>query len=131
MSRSIRTLLLVEPHEMTRELYVRELAREWRVLACADRQTALKYLETEQIDVLVLEPVAPGDDHWSLLEMVRRHPTKCDMPVVICSAVDERRRGAELGVTVYLVKPVAPRALSDHVRTVVAAQTSPASQSEL
>jgi DNA-binding response OmpR family regulator len=131
MPRSIRTLLLVEPHEMTRELYVRELAREWRVLACADRLTALRYLETELIDVLVMEPVAPGDDHWSLLETVRKHPTTSAMPVVICSAVDERRRGIELGVTVYLVKPVAPRALSDQVRTVVAAQTSAASQSEL
>ncbi len=104
-------VLIVEPHHVTRELYVRELAQSWPVLACGDRADALELMQREAIGAIVLEPVAPGEEFWSLLAEVRANAATATVPVVICSVVDERRRGLDMGANAYLVKPVSPQQL--------------------
>ena len=131
MSRQIRTLLLVEPHEMTRELYVRELQRKWRVLACADRSTRYVRCTARRSTGLVLEPFAPGDDDWTLLEMLRTSDATerfRSLSVALSTSGDEASNWASRSFSSSRFRL---GSLADQVRTVVAAQTSPASQSEL
>ena len=104
-------VLIVEPHRATRELYVRELEQSWRVLTSNDRAGALDLLKREAIGAIILEPVAPGEEFWSLLAEVRAHAATAGVPVVICSVMDDRRRGLDLGANAYLVKPVSPQQL--------------------
>jgi DNA-binding response OmpR family regulator len=40
------------------------------------------------------------------------------VPIILCSALDERKRGLELGASAYLVKPVLPAALLEALRRV-------------
>jgi DNA-binding response OmpR family regulator len=116
------TVLLLEDDAATRELYRRELSRSFSVVACGSEQEAAAQLAAAQtegagVDVLVLEPAALSSDAGRFLAFVRRkHP---HLPIVVCSILDVRGRSAELGASVYLIKPVTPALLANTLANVL------------
>lgn len=72
-------------------------------------------LATEAIRAIILEPGAVEAGQWELLTKVRGRSTDATLPIIICSSVDERGKGYELGASAYLVKPVSPQQLSNEV----------------
>ena len=119
MLRADQAILIVERDDPTRELYLRELSRDFRVFACCDAHAALELLHAQDIDAVVLEPGVADGDGWALLADLTHAVGTRAIPVILCSALDERKRGLELGARVYLVKPVLPAALLEAVRQVV------------
>jgi len=118
--RSRPSILIIEDDAATRELYQRELGRTYPVVACDDEQEAYSLLQNKTIFLIVLEITALQDQDWNFVTAARTLPGYADLPIIVCSTVDERRRGAELGVAAYLVKPVVPRTLFDTVNMVLA-----------
>lgn len=116
-------ILLVEPHEPTRQLYARELGRFWPVVACDNIQSALEMLDNERISAVILEPALEDGDGWSVLSAVNSQYSSTSMPVIICSALDERKRGIEMGASAYLVKPAPPRELEQTLRRLLEEET--------
>lgn len=115
MSSSNASLLLLEPDRATRQLYARELGKRWRVVTVERAADVLDRLTAETFDAVILEFGAAGGEQWQLLAQVRRQAHDAALPIIICSAVDERGKGYELGVSAYLVKPVSPHQLSGEV----------------
>lgn len=106
-----QTILIVEQDAPTRALYLRELGRDYRAFACANEYDALDIARSQPISAIVLEPALPDGAGWSLLARLRELFSAHDVPIILCSTLDERRRGMMLGATVYLVKPVLPTTL--------------------
>ena len=104
-------ILIVESDQATAELYQRELSRSYRVFICIDEQTALELIRTRPIRAVVLEPAIDGGQGWQLLIAIKQVCDVHPIPVVLCSTLDERRRGMELGAESYLVKPALPQVL--------------------
>lgn len=74
---------------------------EAALAALADGPTAPAF------DVVLLDVMMPGADGFEVLRTVRADPRTAGLPVVMFSAVDDRRsrrRAAELGAQDYLVK---------------------------
>ena len=113
-------ILIVEHDQPTRELYLRELSRDFQVFGCCDAYAALEMLRAHDIHAVVLEPAAVGGAGWALLSDLKRAAGTHAIPVILCSALDERKRGLELGASAYLVKPVLPAALLETLRRVTA-----------
>jgi DNA-binding response OmpR family regulator len=109
------TLLLLEPDRATRQLYVRELARHWRVIAAEGAAEVLPTLAGETIHAVILELGAAEDDDWTLLTKIRGNPASAQVPIIMCSTVDARSKGYALGVSSYLVKPVSAQQLVSEV----------------
>lgn len=109
----MRTVLIVEPDEATRELYQRELSRYYQVIGSSDAEDTMDLLQNRLIDIVVLEPATIDGAGWRLLEEMQRDRISLPAPVVLCSALDERRRGLNLGAVAYLVKPVLPATLRE------------------
>ena len=109
------TALLLEPDRATRQLYVRELGKRWRVVAVERAAEVMTVLATEAIGVVILEPGAVEAEQWQLLTNVRKQLGDAAPPIIICSSIDERGKGYELGASAYLVKPVSPYQLSGEV----------------
>ena len=107
------TVLIIEQDNATRELYQRELGRSYHVLSSSDARKSLELLQHHQVDVVVLEPAMADGAGWHLLEAIRRMQPGAPAPVILCSALDERKRGKSLGAAAYLVKPVLPATLLD------------------
>lgn len=109
----MRTVLIIEPDEATRELYQRELGRHFQVIGASNAHGIVEVLQDNAIDIVVLEPASTDGAGWRLLEEMRRSKISASAPVVLCSALDERRRGLSLGAAAYLVKPVLPATLRE------------------
>jgi DNA-binding response OmpR family regulator len=117
MGSSEQAILLVEHDAPTRELYLRELSRDFQVFGCCDARAALQMLRAHDIRAVVLEPGAV-EGGWDLLSDLKDAAGLRTIPVILCSALDERKRGLELGASAYLVKPVLPATLLEAVRRV-------------
>ena len=117
--RSDPAILIIEGDIATRELYQRELGRRHHVVACGDENEAFSLLQDRTISAIVLEITTLQDENWNFVTAARALPGLSALPIVVCSTVDERRRGAEFGVSAYLVKPVVPTVLLDTVDQVL------------
>ena len=107
-----RTVLILDIDEVTRELYRRELERRFTVVTATNEYEAWEVLEADAIDGIVLEPAALDDEDWNFVVRLRASERHRSVPIIVCSTMDARRRGAELGATAYLIKPVTPQVLS-------------------
>lgn len=111
--------MLIEEDPPTRELYLRELSRDYQVLACSTESEVLALLESHPVCAIVLEPGLQNGQGWSLLAMLHAMPRTRTIPIILCSTLDERRRGMELGAILYLIKPVLPELLAKKVHQVI------------
>jgi DNA-binding response OmpR family regulator len=119
------TVLIVESDQATYQMYRRALQPEYHVLVASYDDDVLTLVKANPIDAVVLEPGPIGGRGWALLADLKHLPELQSLPIVVCTAQDERRRGQELGSAAYLIKPVLPAALLETVRRL----THPTSQS--
>jgi DNA-binding response OmpR family regulator len=114
-----RVVLLGEPDQASSMLYQRVLRAAFEVIAAPDEDTVLHMLHTRPIAALVLDPMIFVAYRWEQLAAISRVCAERGIPLVICSTLDERRRGMELGATTYLVKPTLPATLLDTLQQVI------------
>lgn len=114
-----RVVLLAEPDQASSMLYQHVLRTAFEVLAAANTDMVLRILHTCLVEALVLDPMIFAVYRWEQLADVSRLCAERNIPLVICSTLDERRRGIELGATVYLVKPTLPATLLDTLQQVL------------
>jgi DNA-binding response OmpR family regulator len=110
MPNILPTVLIVENDPATLELYRRELGREYCVFACFSKSETIEAIDNQSPKAIILEPVALGEEGWDLLNVIATRPGK-SLPVILCTILDERKRGLREGAAAYLVKPVLPSAL--------------------
>ena len=98
------------------------LEREgFRVLPAVDAGTAQALLDTEPVELLVLDLGLPDRNGLDLLRGLRQE-RKSHLPVIIVSGRGEeadRVVGLELGADDYLVKPFSQRELAARIRAVL------------
>lgn len=94
-------------------------ASKFDVITACDVETILRMLRTHPSAALVLEPAIFAPYSWEPLTEISWVCAARTFPLVICSTLDERRRGFELGAAAYLVKPTLPATLLDTLRQVV------------
>jgi two-component system, OmpR family, response regulator len=115
-------ILIVDDDAGIREMLHDYLIRQGlRVTAVADGQQMRKVLESNRIDLVVLDLMLPHEDGISLCRELRA-PGRMPIPIVMLSArSDEADRilGLELGADDYLAKPFAARELLARARSVL------------
>jgi DNA-binding response OmpR family regulator len=100
-------------------------SHDFRITAVATGREMLSFLESEPIDVLLLDLRLPGEDGLALARRVR---SVSSVPIIILSGrTDEADRvmGLELAADDYLVKPFSPRELVARIRAVLRRTQSP------
>ena len=91
----------------------------YRVLTAMDGTNALKMAESEELDLLLLDIMMPGQDGLDVLECVRR---ASDVPVILLTAKgDEAHRvlGFRFGADDYVVKPFSTAELTGRIAAVL------------
>ena len=114
-------ILVIDDSESSQELMRRSLESEGFSVACAaDGEAGLRLINEKRPDVVLLDVLLPGIDGWTLLSVLKSDPRYTDIPVIMVTIVDDRRRGMILGVTDYLVKPIERKQLIQVIRPLVA-----------
>jgi DNA-binding response OmpR family regulator len=118
MSSILPTILIIENDLPSLELYRRELGRDFRVLACFSKGETLDAIDSQNPTAIILEPAALNEDGWDLLTAIVSLPDR-SLPVILCTILDERKRGLKEGAVAYLIKPVLPAALLETLHNVI------------
>ena len=127
---TLRRVLLVDDDPSLRMLYRFNLeASGIEVVEAADGASALESLEGALPDVVLLDVMMPGLDGWGVAERLAAEPRTRELPVIFITArADDTalRRGAELGVAGYLVKPFNPVGLAGQIESILSGSGGPA-----
>ncbi len=116
----IQTILLVD--DSRTELHVlSELLtkRGYLVRTAENGEDALKRLQEDKIDLILMDVVMPGQNGFQLTRAITRDPLYADIPVIICSSKNQetdRVWGLRQGAKDYVVKPVNPDELLSKIR---------------
>jgi DNA-binding response OmpR family regulator len=118
MSSILPTILIIENDPPTLELYRRELGHDFRVLACFSKSETLDAIDSQSPKAIILEPAALNEEGWDLLNAIVTLPDR-SLPVILCTILDERKRGLQEGAAACLIKPVLPAALLETLHKVI------------
>lgn len=114
------TLLVVDDDPELLELTDEYLTSQgFEVLVAEDGVAMDAALQTNEVDLMILDLMLPGEDGLSIARRMRRDR---DLPIIIVSAQGDdvdRIVGLEIGADDYLAKPFNPRELLARVRAVL------------
>jgi signal transduction histidine kinase/DNA-binding response OmpR family regulator len=101
------TVLVIDDEPGVRELMERFLTREgFAVRTASNSEEGIRLARQWQPSVITLDVMMPGVDGWATLAALKTDPATQDIPVVMLTIVDDRRRGFKLGASEYLTKPI-------------------------
>ena len=119
MTAAPQTVLIIENDEATRRLYERALSADFTVLAASDEIDWAALTLCLPLTVVAVEPGPVDGRGWDLIKELRARPETRTVPIVLCTAQDDRSRDQEFGVVAHLVKPVLPAELLAAIHSVV------------
>ena len=98
-------ILVVEDEAPIRDLISINLQLVgYEVFTAEDGIIAEKFLENQNVDLILLDVMIPGIDGFSLIEKIKKHNT----PVIFVTAKEsvlDRVKGLRLGAEDYIIKP--------------------------
>jgi CheY-like chemotaxis protein len=107
MSFSGSTVLIIDDNEGLVDLlqhYFSGMA--YRVTAAMTGAEGLKLAEELLPDAILMDLMMPGMDGWELLQRLRSNPLTRDIPVIICSVINDPELAYSLGASLFIAKPV-------------------------
>ena len=113
-------ILVVDDDPHIRELIMHFLkARAFEVFAAVDGLDALSIIESNKVDLVVLDIMMPRMDGWDFCKKIKG---RFDIPVLMLTAkaeISQKLKGFELGTDDYLVKPFEPTEMLARVRALL------------
>jgi DNA-binding response OmpR family regulator len=108
-------ILIVDDDPHAVEILTRMLEREgYDCTGAAGGPDAIATVQSQAVDVILLDVMMPGMDGLQVCERLREDETMRQIPVILVTAKDDmetRSKGMALGVSEYLTKPVNKREL--------------------
>jgi len=102
-------ILVVDEDANDRELLARRLERHgFAVSSARDGIEALRRIESDAPDLVLLEVMLPGMGGLEVLERVRRQRSRAELPIILATALDDSQdavEGLDRGANDYVTKP--------------------------
>jgi CheY-like chemotaxis protein len=110
-------ILLVEDHEMNRDMLTRRLTRHGFEVCCAPDGPSGVRMADEEKPELILMDIALGEmDGWEATLLIKQRASTADIPIIALTAhalATDRAKSVEVGCADFDTKPVdLPRLLS-------------------
>ena len=103
---------LIEDNHSVVALFSRYLSGHgYRVLPIEDAGAALTRLPELAPDIIILDVMMHGMDGWQVLQGLKADPGLRQIPVVVCSVLNDPELAFAIGAAAYLRKPVRPAQL--------------------
>ena len=122
MTEKVRVLVADDNPDILFLLRTNLDAAGFETLTATDGEIALRLIEKEHPDLLLLDLMMPVLDGWGVLERLEEEGS--ELPVIVVSASDSAaniQRATHLGATGYVTKPFNLRGLIDMIRGVLGA----------
>ena len=120
MKKNKPNILVVDDDERLRELICGFLEKNnFNTIASEDAKVAAQKISSQQVDLIVLDVMMPGETGFEFLQKIR---TNNNVPVIMLTALgesDDRIKGLKYGADDYLPKPFEPEELVLRIHTVL------------
>ena len=108
-------ILLVEDNEINQQVAFEMLSKiGFRVVIANNGYEALKMVESEAFDGILMDLQMPGMDGYKTTSLIRAKPGCKDIPIIAMSAAvmeEDKQRCISVGMVDHVAKPVMPEAL--------------------
>jgi len=113
-------ILVVDDAETNIDILMGVLSHDYDVSVAMDGKSALKAVETEIPDIILLDIMMPGMDGYEVCERLKSNDPTKDIPVIFLTAKSEvvdEVKGLELGAVDYITKPISLPVVKARVET--------------
>ena len=102
-----KVILAIDDDPQVISLYERYLQPQgYQVVSLTNPTQAKERAKQLKPYAITLDIMMPGYDGWSVLNDLKSDSETRDIPVIICSIVEDQERGFSLGAADYLLKPI-------------------------
>jgi signal transduction histidine kinase/CheY-like chemotaxis protein len=102
-----KIILTIDDDTQVISLYERFLQPQgYQIVALTDPSQAVERARQLKPYAITLDVMMPGRDGWTVLAELKNDPATRDIPVIVCSILEEDEKGFSLGASDYLVKPI-------------------------
>ena len=103
---------MIDDDPTVHDLMARSLTREgFHVEVASSGPEGLRKARENRPAAITLDVFMPGMDGWTVLTALKADPELADIPVILLTISDDRRRACVLGAAEFLQKPVDPERL--------------------
>ncbi|MDE7261278.1 MAG: response regulator [Oscillospiraceae bacterium] len=98
------------------------LRKHYDVITVNSGSRALKYLDSNKPDLILLDIRMPIRDGFEILREIQTMEDRADIPVIMLTGMESKRyvmEGINLGIRDYVLKPFAPDDLLERVQRVL------------
>ncbi|HEY7512821.1 MAG TPA: fused response regulator/phosphatase, partial [Vicinamibacteria bacterium] len=118
-------VLVVDDVKANVDMLVEALRGEYKLSVALGGEAALRAVEKNAPDLLLLDIVMPGVDGYEVCRRLRADPATRELPVMFLSSledVQDKAKGFELGANDYLTKPFEILEVKARVRSLLKAK---------
>ena len=118
-------VLIVDDVKANVDVLVQALRDDHKLSVALDGESALRSIEKNPPDIILLDIVMPGIDGYEVCRRLRATPATHDIPVMFLSSLEEVRNkmlGFEVGGNDYLTKPFEILEVKARVRSLLKAK---------
>jgi signal transduction histidine kinase len=102
-----KIIFAIEPNPKVVDYYQMHLNDQgYAVRAITELEQAVNKARQEHPFAITLDVLWPDDQGWQILSELKQDPITRDIPVIVCSMVEDRERALSLGADAYLTKPI-------------------------
>lgn len=106
LTQTEKVILAVDDDAQVISLYDRFLQSSgYKVLALTQPKKAVEKAKAIKPFAITLDVMMPEMDGWQVIHALKNDPETREIPVIICSILEEEEKGFSLGAADYLVKP--------------------------
>jgi len=116
------TLLVAEDDTFNRKLIFTMLSKNKKInlFEASDGEEALRVLESNKMDALLLDIHMPNIDGFEVLSIIRDNKNYNDLPIIVITSDEvEKKRSFSLGANSFLPKPFRQHELEKQVYNVL------------
>ena len=113
-------ILIVEDNLAIQMQYEKFLLNtEFRPVPARNLREAIERWTMQRPAAVILDILLQGEDSWLWLTELKNDPARSDVPVIIVTEVEDKRKGLSLGADAYYVKPLFKQQLLSTLRTLI------------
>jgi len=102
-----RVVLAIDDDPQVISLYERYLnPKGYYIVPLTEPANAIERIVELKPYAVTLDIMMPNKDGWTILSDIKSNPATRDVPVVICSIIEQEEKGYSLGASDYLLKPI-------------------------
>jgi PAS domain S-box-containing protein len=102
-----KVILCIDDDPQVIGLYERYLQPQgYEVIPLTNPALALERVKQLKPFAVTLDVMMPGIDGWNVLDTLKGDPDTRNIPVIVCSIIEDLEKGFNLGASDYLVKPI-------------------------